>query len=294
MARQVPPWSIDLEAALAGKLPSWYRQPQSACMLLRVLSSALLVFPLATESQSPTPAQPAPSRAIHQPQPMRSLSELTATDDPAWPLVQQWLAAAPNAVVLPVTPSKAEAALTHLQVTLRSPMGAVTYYTGGILVDHGWLRILGSGSTQLARSIPSWNAGRAPTDASGNSAFLLVADDVLGGFFAINGGGLAGKPGNVFYLAPDSLEWEDLSVGYTDFLHWALSPRVEAFYADTRWPHWQDEVAMVPGDKALSVYPFLWAEGPSIEHRSRRAVPVEEIYGVTMDARRQIGGAGAQ
>jgi hypothetical protein len=225
---------------------------------------------------------------------MRSLSELTATDDPAWPLVQQWLAGAPNTVVLPVDRHQAEAALTKLQVTLRSPMGAVTYYTGGILVDHGWLRIMGSGSTHLARSIPSWNAGRAPTDAAGHSAFLLVADDVVGGFFAVNGGGLAGKPGNVFYLAPDRLEWEDMSVGYTDFLQWALSPRVEAFYAGMRWPHWQDEVQKVSGDKALSVYPFLWAEGPTIEHRSRRAVPVDEVYGVTMDAQRQIGGAAAR
>lgn len=223
---------------------------------------------------------------------MRSLSELTTIDDPAWPLVQQWLAAAPDAVVLPVDRHQADMALVKLQVTLRSPMGAVTCHTGGILVDHGWLRILGSGSERLPRSIPAWNAGRAPTDAAGRSAFLLVADDVIGGFFAINGGGLPGEPGNVFYLAPDSLDWEDMSVGYTDFLQWALSPGLGAFYAGMRWPHWQDEVAKVAGDQALSVYPFLWAEGPAIEHRSRRAVAVEEIYGLTMDVRRQLDGTG--
>ena len=261
------------------------RQLPPSPMLSRVLRCSLLALPLVALTLT---AQGAPEPSPKSP--MRSLSELTATDDPAWPLVQQWVAAAPNAVVLPVDHHKAEAALTKLQVTLRSPMGAVTYYTGGILVDHGWLRILGSGSERLTRSIPSWNAGRAPTDAAGHSAYLLVADDVLGGFFAINGGGLQGRPGNVFYLAPDSLEWEDMSMGYTDFLRWALSARVDQFYSDNRWPHWQDEVAKVPGDKALSVYPFLWAKGPTIEHRSRRAVPVEEVYGVTMDARRQLGG----
>ena len=37
-------------------------------------------------------------------------------------------------------------------------------------------------------------------------SYLLVADDVLGGFFAINGGTFCGKAGNVFYYAPDSGE----------------------------------------------------------------------------------------
>ena len=259
-------------------------------MLSRILRCVLLALPLVATAQV---SRGGVKAAIQPHTAMRSLSELTAADDPAWPLVQQWLAAAPNALALPVDRSRAEAVLMHLQVTLRSPMGAVTYHTGGILIDHGWLRILGSGSVQLARSISSWNTGKAPTDAAGRSAFLLVADDVLGGFFAINGGGLEGKPGNVFYLAPDSLEWEDMSVGYTDFLHWALSPRVAVFYADMRWPQWQGEVGNVPGDKALSVYPFLWAKGPAIEHRSRRAVPVEDVYGVAMDAHRQMGGSSA-
>mgnify|MGYP000969392700 FL=1 len=36
--------------------------------------------------------------------------------------------------------------------------------------------------------------------------YLLVADDVLGGFFEINGGAFDGKAGNIFYYAPDSGE----------------------------------------------------------------------------------------
>ena len=39
--------------------------------------------------------------------------------------------------------------------------------------------------------------------------YLLVADDVLGGFFAINGGAFRGKAYNVFYCALDSGELED-------------------------------------------------------------------------------------
>lgn len=36
------------------------------------------------------------------------------------------------------------------------------------------------------------------------SSNLLVANDILSGFFAINGGAFGGKAGNVFYCVPDS------------------------------------------------------------------------------------------
>lgn len=64
---------------------------------------------------------------------MRTLTDLTHTDDPAWPLVQQWVADAPSVQVLSAERTRAEEALLQLQVTLRSPMGAVVYHTGGLL-----------------------------------------------------------------------------------------------------------------------------------------------------------------
>ena len=36
-----------------------------------------------------------------------------------------------------------------MQMPTSSPMGAVIYETGGILIHYGWLRILGSGSFKL-------------------------------------------------------------------------------------------------------------------------------------------------
>jgi len=82
----------------------------------------------------------------------RPLADLLKTDDPAWPLVQQWIAEARNPVeVLPVTQKAADAELEALQVTVRSPMGAIAYHTGGLLVDHGWVRILGSGHARLPK-----------------------------------------------------------------------------------------------------------------------------------------------
>ena len=134
---------------------------------------------------------------------MRPLSELINTDDPAWPEVQEWIAGATNAVeVLPVTEADRDAALLAIQVTTRSPMGAIVYETGGLLIDHGWLRILGSGHSRLPRSLASWNEGRTMFGDERPPGYLLVADDVLGGFFAINGGSLGPEQGSVFYFAP--------------------------------------------------------------------------------------------
>ena len=48
--------------------------------------------------------------------------------------------------------------------------------------------------------------------------YLLVADDIWGGFFAINGGAFDGKAGNVFYYAPDSSKLEDTQLSYSRFL----------------------------------------------------------------------------
>lgn len=116
-------------------------------------------------------------------------------------------------------------------------------------------------------------------------SFLLIADDVLGGFFAIDGGGLGLQSGKVCYLAPDTLTWENTGLSYSDFIVWCFSGDLEKYYRDLRWPGWQDEVSAVPGDRALSIYPFLSCAGPPIADRSRRPVPVDEIYELYVDTR---------
>jgi len=60
-----------------------------------------------------------------------------------------------------------KSALVAVQVTTRSPMGAIIYETGGILVDHGWIRILGSGcepseETSVATGDGKWENDRFP------------------------------------------------------------------------------------------------------------------------------------
>ncbi|MGH9768748.1 MAG: DUF2625 domain-containing protein [Blastocatellia bacterium] len=210
---------------------------------------------------------------------MRTLDQLLETDDPAWPLAQQWIRVATNQIeVLPASDARRSDALVATQVTTRSPLGAIIYETGGILVDNGWIRILGSGHPRLPRSLPDWNLGRTTAKIGEYPTFILVADDVLGGFFAINGGALGEDRGNVCYFAPDTLEWESLEKGYTEFIVFCLNGDLQRYYEGYRWNAWETEVSALAGDKAFSIYPPLWAKGPDISERGRRPVPLTELY----------------
>ena len=140
----------------------------------------------------------------------RLLTELINTVDPAWPLVREWINTASNTVeVLKTDRARAEKVLLYLQVTTRSPLGAVAFETGGLLVDHGWLRFLGSGDQRLSGNLLSWNMrGQIPESHLLKGAYI-VAYDAVGGFFALNGGAFSDKLGTVFYFGPDMLKWHN-------------------------------------------------------------------------------------
>ncbi|GAB2707612.1 MULTISPECIES: DUF2625 domain-containing protein [Comamonas] len=202
---------------------------------------------------------------------MRTLHELIDTEEPALSLLEQWAEQADLPVeILPPAENRGDV-LVELQVSTHSVLGAMVYETGGVLVDGGWLRMLGSGHPRLPRSITAWNAGK--TDR-----FFLVADDVVGGFFALNGGAFGSDLGNVYYLAPDTLEWEALEIGYAAFTQWAFTKNLHSFYDSMRWAGWQQEVCVLPGDQCFNFYPFLYTEQGSTQSSSRRAISIAEQY----------------
>ena len=209
----------------------------------------------------------------------KPVEELVNKDDPGWPLVEEWLEKATNHYeVLPADKNRAQKALTDTQVTTRSPMGAIIYHTGGILVDHCWIRILGSGCNKLPRSLPEWNKGKTVKKAGMQPTFLLVADDVIGGFFAVNGGGLGKELGDIYYFAPDTLEWESLEISYSDFLNWCFKGDLNTFYQDFRWTNWQQEVESLNGDQVFVFYPSLFTKAESMENRNRKKASINEVY----------------
>lgn len=222
---------------------------------------------------------------------MRTLNELINTTEPAMPLIHSWMAAAKCPVeILPCSPADGERALLDAQITTRSPMGAICHETGGILVDDAWLRILGAGCERLPRALMAWSRERVPFFGQ-QPTFLIIADDPIGGFFCLNGGAFPHvDPGHVAYFAPDTLEWEDLDMTYSDFLCWSWSGDLERFYDQLRWPGWQAECKSLAGDRTFGIYPFLWAKGPTIGERHRKPVPSAETWALEMDLRRQLNG----
>jgi len=222
---------------------------------------------------------------------MRPVDELINKVDPGWTLVKEWIDSAKNKVeILPVDSTRAINALYKVQVTTRSPMGAVVYMTGGILVDNGWIRILGSGSTKLNRTLPDWNKGKSFKEFGDKSDFYLIADDAIGGFYMINGGGLGKDPGKVYYLSPDNLEYEPLDLTYSEFLVFCFNNDLDDFYKGRRWKNWKTDVSKLPTDKVYSFYPPLWSkEGKDITISKRNPVPIEEHYSFSLDLRKKLG-----
>ncbi len=210
---------------------------------------------------------------------MRSAEELTK-DTSGWSIVAQAISIARNKFkILPANPAKSKIAIYETQVTTRSPMGAIIYLTGGILIEDGWIRILGSGNPLLDRSLPEWNKGKTFTEYGQQPKFLLVADDAVGGFFAINGGALGNEIGNIYYLAPDDLKWEALNITYSDFINFCFVGDMKLFYGDLGWPQCRQDIIKLTGNDSFFFYPYRWSkEGKDISKDKRSIVPVSEVY----------------
>jgi hypothetical protein len=222
---------------------------------------------------------------------IKTLKELTDTSDTGWEVVRELLPKATNKVeILPRDSARANQAVYQSQLAVQTTLGAVEYMTGGIMIDGGWIRIIGSGSPRLPRSLPEWNKGKSVSGYGHEAGFYLVADDVLGGFFALNWGGLDTKDkGKVFYLAPDDLQWESTGNGYGEFLEFCFSGDLKQFYKGLRWKNWHQQADTLSGNSAFYIMPPLWsAEGKDIEKDERHAVPIEEIYSHTLALQRQV------
>ena len=224
---------------------------------------------------------------------MQSVRELINETDPAWPLVKKWIALAKNKVeILPVDSAKAKNALYDAQVSTYSTLGSVIYNTGGIMVDNGWIRILGSGSERLNRSVPEWNKGKTLKEFGDQPGYLLVADDAVGGFFAINYGEFGSDLKNVYYLAPNSLNWESIGAGYGEFILFCFDSDLSIFYKGLRWASWGQFIANLDGNKSYSFRPYLWAkEGTDIENCTRKLVNVDELFKFNISKQKELKAA---
>ena len=210
-----------------------------------------------------------------------------STDDPAWPLIQEWSAEAANPHrLLPAEDAVGIATLDSLEgITEWSVLGGLARHCAALVVDD-WLVVLGAGG----QGYPGLRELNEPgPDAVPGS--LIAAVDVLGGGFVVNGGELGcGEPGEVCYLAPESLGWLPCGMGHSAFVGWTLDGPLDEFYADIRWPGWRDDArALEPGQGFFCLPPLFTTEGR--EHLTRKPIPLREAWSLTLTYVRRVGPA---
>ncbi|GAA0951637.1 DUF2625 domain-containing protein [Kribbella koreensis] len=211
--------------------------------------------------------------------------------DAAWPWILGLISSSELEVqILPGVAVDGQRCLAQLQVTERSALGGLALNSGGLVVDHGWIRVLG-GSVANGNSMAEVN--RFPSEPDINwtpQDGLVVGYDVLGGVFTLNGmhpesAGRPGSPGQILYFAPDTLEWDALPMTHSQWLEWLLSGQTTQFYESLRWSGWEKESQSLTLAQGISVYPFLWsAEAHAdLAATSRRPVPFSELIHLTAE-----------
>ena len=99
--------------------------------------------------------------------------------------------------------------------------------SGGIIIEN-WIRIYGCGDINVVEKNKLYNKD--------NNMDILIGEDVLGGLFAL-------KDDLIYYFAPDTNEWENLNIYYTQFLDWIVNNNqsVNKFYELFRWNKWEED-----------------------------------------------------
>jgi hypothetical protein len=209
----------------------------------------------------------------------------TTAIDPAvstdynWKRIQRWDSMAKNDVVMfPADSARAKFSIAQSGIDPNTTLAAFVYNCGGMKVDHGWLRILGSGCAEFDRGFADWNKGKM-TGTNDSANYLLIADDIIGGFWALYMTPST-KPdaATVHFRGPHDLRWTATGMRYADFLRFCFFGQLSDFYHDFRWNGWEQEIQPINERQVISCYPLLWTrEGKEIK-ANRKVVPIQRLW----------------
>ena len=134
--------------------------------------------------------------------------------------------------------------------------------SGGIVVDN-WVRLYGCGELNVIDKNERYN--------SSNTVDILIGEDVLGGLFGL-------KEGLVYYFAPDTNQWENLNVFYTQFIDWLVNKQdnVNQFYELYRWNSWKEDCKELKLTEGYHFYPLLQSSC-DINKRDRKVISIDEL-----------------
>ena len=168
-----------------------------------------------------------------------------------------------------------------LNIPSESVLYSVVSNSNGIVVNH-WIRILGQDSSEN-NGVYYYNSKYTGKI----SKMFLVANDIVGGLFAISIDKFEDK-NFIWYFAPDTLEWECLNMQYNEFIAWCFKGNVDEFYASMRWKNWKEDVKDVGMNNAILIYPFLWAKECDIESATKKEVAIDEIIEMNFEYSRRV------
>lgn len=178
---------------------------------------------------------------------------------------------------------KTEEVVEKLGITTDSVLGSIIFNTEFIKVDN-WVRILGCGNKNHD-GIVEFNIYFKKYE----NKMFAIATDIVGGVFAINQGKYSEDIGKVWYLAPDTLEWESLSFEYSEFVSWLAQGETGEFYQSMRWENWRELSKNVEIDQGILIYPFLWSNEIVIQTATKKIVPFYELANINMEYITKLG-----
>lgn len=133
---------------------------------------------------------------------------------------------------------------------------------GGIIIDN-WVRLYGCGELNVVEKNEKYNRS--------GMVDILIGEDVLGGLFGL-------KDEYLYYFAPDTNEWENLEVYYTQFIDWLINLQdgVNQFYELFRWSTWKEDCKNLKISEGYHFYPSLQFKS-DIEKRDRKIISIDEL-----------------
>ncbi len=183
-----------------------------------------------------------------------------------WLLMSKMIKESANKILLTQNLFKNSSIIDELQIQEESTIGQLLLHVKSMTIN-GYLRI-------LTKDIVDVNA-KVKKIYPGNK--LVVATDIFGGIFAINNCDFDEEKDTIWYFAPDTLQWEDLNIDYTNFIKWALSDNLVKFYSSFLWKSSEDIIQQLNDGDAVLIYPFLWSNECDIETATKKIVPYIEL-----------------
>lgn len=193
--------------------------------------------------------------------------------------IGSWASKAKNPLkLLPVDSARAQFAIFQLGIPLHSTLAAFIYHCGGMTVDHGWIRVIGSGNTGFERGFLDWNKDRKAYRPD-STELILIADDVVGGLFGLekrSDGDIENSL--VYYYGPNSLRWETVGLSYAGFIRYCMNGDLNQFYGDFKWKGWREEISVINTNQVISCYPLLWTKEGKELKVNRKVTAINSLW----------------